>query len=250
MKIFITGVSSGIGKELVAQLTKSGHRVWGIARREELLRELQKSAGDSFSYSVADVVKREDMNRVLGDMQSKDFVPDAVIFNAGVLKNDSDPDFSDASFNEMMEVNCGSVAMWCVAMIPAFKSAGTEYLAISSMSAFRPSNMSAGYAASKAALSMLFRGLRLRYAKENIAFKLVYFGPIATDMVPAWKEKGVVKKLLVASPASTAAFIVKNTLTKSVQRDFYFPFASTLMFSVMRMIPDSWFIRLSAYAKK
>ena len=41
MKVFITGVSAGIGKMLAINLIKAGHEVWGIARRREALEELK-----------------------------------------------------------------------------------------------------------------------------------------------------------------------------------------------------------------
>lgn len=51
MKVFITGVSSGIGKALTTRLVKAGHEVWGVARRREALEELQTNlASDNHSY--------------------------------------------------------------------------------------------------------------------------------------------------------------------------------------------------------
>jgi len=41
-RVLITGVSSGIGRELTKQLVVEGDSVWGVARRKELLINLKK----------------------------------------------------------------------------------------------------------------------------------------------------------------------------------------------------------------
>ena len=42
MNICITGVSKGVGKELVKELVQKGHFVWGAARSEEGLKNLEQ----------------------------------------------------------------------------------------------------------------------------------------------------------------------------------------------------------------
>ena len=54
--VLITGVSSGIGKALTKLLLTKGFRVWGIARRKELLLELKKELhSDKFIFTAADI---------------------------------------------------------------------------------------------------------------------------------------------------------------------------------------------------
>lgn len=42
MNVFITGISSGIGRALTERLITEGHCVWGIARREDALAILRR----------------------------------------------------------------------------------------------------------------------------------------------------------------------------------------------------------------
>lgn len=75
MKIFITGVSSGIGKTLTTELIKIGHEVWGIARRQEELEDLKNNLNSANLYlSRCDIESLDDMKKVADEMKSKKFV--------------------------------------------------------------------------------------------------------------------------------------------------------------------------------
>ncbi len=53
--VLVTGVSSGIGRILTKKLIDQGFRVWGIARREDLLKSLKKELrSKNFFYLVVD----------------------------------------------------------------------------------------------------------------------------------------------------------------------------------------------------
>src|SRR3989338_3379426 len=175
LKILITGASSCIGRELVKQLVGGGHGVWGIARRGE---ELQKLAAEltsgNFFYSICDVSRAEEIKKTVMEMRNKNFLPDAVVLNAAVFKEDARPDFSEAVFEEVFKTNVFGATAFVEEFIPDFlKRRSGQFIAISSTSAFRPESSRVSYSSSKSALSMAFRGLALRYKSENIFFKII-----------------------------------------------------------------------------
>ena len=106
MKVFITGASDGIGRELAKQLVRQGHEVWGIARRAELLSALQKELGkENFHFSAGDVGNEKDAENSFLEMKRAGFLPDTAVLNAAVFLKDSEPDYRHDLFIQSYQVN-------------------------------------------------------------------------------------------------------------------------------------------------
>ena len=76
MKIFITGISSGIGKALAKRLVVAGHIVWGVARRKELLDQMQSELGaDKLLISTCNLANIDEMKAVAGSRDIKHGTP-------------------------------------------------------------------------------------------------------------------------------------------------------------------------------
>lgn len=254
LKVFITGVSSGIGRELVRQLIKDGHVVWGVARRQEELEKLATEIeSDSFFYSVCDVARVLDIEKVRVEMRSKNFLPDAVVLNAAAFIKDIIPQFNYRIFEDVFKANVFGALKWVDLFIADFLKRGSgQFIAISSTSAFRPNSSRVSYSATKSAVSMAFRGLALQYRRDNILFKVIYFGPIATSMsihVKRDKEGKIVSKsFFVANTEDAVRAIIKAMNSKKLE--YYFPFISTTLFRLILWIPDSFFAFLSKLLTK
>mgnify|MGYP001610667280 FL=1 len=243
MKVFITGVSSGVGEALARQLVKAGHLVWGIARRDELLKKMQSELGvDKFLFSKCDISNEDDINRTVEMMKMAGFLPEIVILNAAIFSRDTDPQYQYPLFKEAMAVNIFGSLTWVDKFIPDFLKRGSgSFIAISSISAHLHDAESISYPASKAAISMAFRGLRMRYRKNGIKFSTVHFGPIATKLVPSWSsENGLPRYPFVISSKKAAEKILKVINKKS--GDYWFPFFTTLFFRALS-IPGDIFLR-------
>lgn len=250
MRIFITGASDGIGKALAKQLTADGHLVWGVARRKELLERLQSEIGaDKFLFSVCDVGNEEESKSVLREMRQKDFLPEVAVLNAAAFLSDTDSYYNHSLLVKAFRVNVFGALFWVEAFLPDFLKRGSgKFIAISSVAAYRPNPKSISLSASKAALSMAFRGLRLRYQKDNIGFSNVYFGPIATNLVPAWSSAGGQPRyFFVLSPEKAAKKIIKVLNGKA--GDYWFPFFTTFIFRLVLLMPDRVFAAITQYLK-
>ena len=237
MQIFITGVSSGVGRELAKFLVASGHTVWGVARRKQLLEQLNLDLNsDKFFYSQCDLADPQAVESVITQMRENNFFPEAVILNAGVLKPDTDKNFDIEAAEQVLKINFDA-NLQLIAEFFKFREVPKQFIAVSSIFALRPDVTAVSYAASKAALSMAFRSLRLKYA-PRIAFKIIYFGPIQTAINPRtvqYKQNSV-----FSATAQRAARKISSVLD-SPKQDFYFPFWATLAVRATMFLPDGIF---------
>lgn len=158
MRVFVTGVSSGLGHGLAKLYLRQGATVYGCSRRapEDLIEE-------GLIYEAADFVHASPaagaVDRLLADAGDLDLV----ILNAGKLGKIRD--FSDtplADFRETMEINL-MANKWLLDLVYAGARAVGQVVAISSGASLSGHRGWNGYSVSKAALNMLIQ----LYANER-----------------------------------------------------------------------------------
>lgn len=243
MKIFVTGVSSGIGRELARQLVQDGHEVWGVARRQELLENLAKElAGKKFTHVVCDITKPEGVQAVIKQMAESNFLPEVAVLNAGIYLPDIERSYNHHQAKEVYRTNLDGALVWVEKFLPGLlqKQYG-QFIAISSLSAFHPDPESSSYSASKAALAMAFRSFRLRYDNSGIKFKTVHFGPVDTLVIPRFVHSK--KGRWVISAERAAKFIRK--VMRLEAGEYYYPATSWLL-RLASFLPDRFFHKLTS----
>jgi short-subunit dehydrogenase len=247
MKIFITGVSSGIGRALCKQLIDSGHTVWGVARRKDLLERLKEEIkSERFIFNVCDVSNEEEVNKTAAAMDEADFLPEVVVLNAGIERKDLKNGYQVKTSEEVFLVNFFGALKWVELFIEKFtERVGGKFIAISSIFAQRPDIDSVSYCSSKSALSMAFRSLNLRYCRKKIDFTNIYFGPVDTDISSGYRDKAECpkKSFFIISPETAAKFIVK--VMKRKRSSYYFPFFVTLPVRLTSFLSDPVFYKLT-----
>ena len=184
MNILITGVSSGIGWELVVSLVGKGHRVFGLARREKLLEKLQKQVGkEYFDYISVDIGSPLAWSKVISKMDRQNFVPEVIIFNAAIFEDDLHPNFNFALLEQHFQINFYSVMKGVEILLKKLDSA--HFIAISTIARLRGSSIEGvGYSSSKAALSIAFEAFYQRYKNSSFEFTTVSLGPVKGGMSP------------------------------------------------------------------
>ncbi|MBI2406156.1 MAG: SDR family oxidoreductase [Candidatus Harrisonbacteria bacterium] len=252
MKVFITGVSEGIGRELVKNLTRAGHDVWGIARRKELLTELQFEIGDKFLFSVCDVTDERAVTDTIRQMREKHFLPDVAVLSAVIFGNDLHPNYRHDVFQNAFAVNVFGALTWVDKLLPELITRGSgRFIAMSSTSAFRPNAESASLPASKSALALAFRSLHFRYHNAGINFKTIYLGPVATRTMQKWTaDSGKPNRFFVSTPEAAARFVEKVVYDTSAKTEYWFPFFITLLFRLTLFLPDRLFLFISKIVGK
>ena len=244
MKIFISGMSTGIGKALVKKFIREGNEVWGIARREKLLTEFARELDSKdFFWSGCDVTDKTGLYNLKKEMEEKNFFPDVVISCAAIFDSDIEPVYSRAIFDKTMEINfSGAINLVDLFLPEMVKRKNGHFIALSSISAFRPSIRRIAYSASKAALGISFRGFNLAYNKQGVVFSTLYLGPVATDM---WQEK---KSFLVTTADNIAGLISKVIKTRKAV--YYLPFIPTAIFRLTSIFSDELYSKLTGPIRK
>ena len=241
MKIFVSGCSLGIGYALTELLLSDGHEVWGICRNVNPLTKLKSTFPDTFYCSVCDTQSEIEVERVFQEFKRQSFVPHLSILNAGIYEVDIDPQISIENIRSTFNTNYFGSMYWVDRLLPLYIKQGTgQFIAISSLVSFQPDHLSASYPGSKAALSLAFRSLQLRYRNNHIKFKVIHFGPIDTLVLPRYASSK--KKLWVLSPQQAAKFVT-NCIDKNAE-SFHYPRLLRTIFWVISKLPDWFYFRI------
>ena len=184
---FISGASSGLGREMARRLTARGDTVVAAARRTEALADLGREvAGHAGSLLVRplDVTDTVSVDRVLREVDGALDGLDVVVVNAGrgggAPLGSGRPEQNEA----VLAVNLlGALAQIETAM-SLFRERGRGHLVlVSSMAASRglPGG-SAGYSAGKAALASLGSSLRTEFVGTPVTVTTLRPGYIRTPL--------------------------------------------------------------------
>ncbi|UNU72879.1 SDR family NAD(P)-dependent oxidoreductase [Moraxella nasovis] len=83
MNIFITGVTSGFGKQIAIDCIKNGHAVIGTGRRLDKLTALKNELGERFIPLAFDIGNLDELNTALAGLDK------AILHNIDVLVNNA-----------------------------------------------------------------------------------------------------------------------------------------------------------------
>ncbi len=118
--IVITGVSRGLGRALVEEFVRRGHRVAGCARTENTVAQMAKEFGAPHQFQAVDVSQPAMVDawakRVLDDVGP----PDLLLNNAAVINENASLWETDAEdFSRVVDVNVKGVFYVLRAFLPA-----------------------------------------------------------------------------------------------------------------------------------
>lgn len=237
----MTGTSSGLGRALARHLAAAGHDIWGIARSEQKLAQENRDVGSAaFHYSVCDTTRRDQIASVRERMRDEGFIPEALVLNAGIYPPGRQGSLGLDHAESIFQTNLLGALAWVDLFLPDLIERGRgQFVAISSLYALRPDPHNAAYSASKAALSMAFRSLRLRYAYTGIEFKIVYLGPVDTPIAGG----GPRRRPWIATADDAALFLAR--VLQRREDDYYYPLSGWLA-RLTAFLPDRTFDRLAA----
>jgi len=190
--VWITGASSGIGKELAIQLAKSGARLVLSARNEEALSSLKKELNGDHLVLPLDLNDsnnfKELTNKVVEKFHRIDY-----LFNSGGISQRSEVWETDIEVDrKIMEVNYfGNIAL-TKAVLPILQKQKSGHIIVTSSIAGKFGFfLRSAYCASKHALHGFYESLMLEEEKNGIFVTLVCPGKILTPIsVNALKADG------------------------------------------------------------
>lgn len=184
--VWITGASSGIGKELAIQLSNLGAILILTSSNEEKLIEVQKELSIKSSksyiipYDLFDIEGIDDLTQKVIVLEGR---IDCVIQSAGISQR-SIAEVTDFSvYKKLMGINYFAPVAISQAVLPHFKknNAG-NMVVISSIAGLIGFPLRSGYAASKHAIKGYLETLQTELYDSNIKISIVYPGRIDTNI--------------------------------------------------------------------
>lgn len=183
--VAITGGSSGIGAALAVLLAQRGHAVALIARRADALEAVSNRCAGRAHPIVADVTRREEVERAVETAVERFGGIDVWVNNAGQGITRMPSELTDDDIDSMMRVNVKSALYGMQAVIPHFRTRGAGHiLNVSSMLGRIPyATPRSSYCGAKHFLNALTAAFRdeLRHTDPGIAVSLVSPGVVYTS---------------------------------------------------------------------
>ena len=233
--VWITGASSGIGRELAIQLASQNVEIYASARRSDELQILSSINNNIHSINL-DVSKINDVRKKTKFFFEDGNFPDLVILNAGVSRlftldkiDEKHQDIIDSmDTNYFGVINCLSV------ILPRMIERKKGHIAImSSVAGYRGLPNSVAYSPTKAALINLVEIMRSELSPLGINISIINPGFVDTDATK-------VNKFRMPSMVSVefAARKIIRDLVK-LKYEVAFPFMFTFFIKFLRILPNT-----------
>jgi short-subunit dehydrogenase len=236
---WITGASTGLGRELALRLAREGVRVAVSARSAEKLADL--TAGNPSLLAVPlDVTDRAAVmdahRRLLDELGGIDLA----VLNAGVWHPMKATEYDAVRAVQSMDVNYFGIVNALEPLIPAMLSARQGQIAlVASVAGYRGLPMAAAYAPSKAAVISLAEVLWLELSRHGIVVSLVNPGFVETPMTAV--NNFPMPYILKADDAADRIYrgLVRGKF------EIAFPWQLAAMMKVLRVMPNALFFKLA-----
>ena len=183
----ITGGGTGIGLDIAKKYVEEGAYVYITGRRENKLQEAVSTIGKNIDYVVADVTKKEDMEKVAEKIKNEKGKLDILIANAGVGNYIAIEDVTLEEFNRVMYTNVLGTYYCAQVCLPLMKEGSTIILNTSVTASSGLPNFSL-YIAAKSAMKSFIHTWTNELRDRKIRVNALAPGIIPTDA--AGKELG------------------------------------------------------------
>ncbi len=207
----VTGASSGIGRETALALARNGaaiivnyhHNENGALETVGLIQAMRRNA----IAVKADVSQRVDVLRMIGETVDNFGGLDILVNNAGsLIKLVSIEDCTDEVWDAIMGVNLKGVFLCTQAVIPYLKEKRRGRIINISSGAVEFGGMSHSmpYAAAKAAVNTLTKGLAKELGQYNITVNAVSPGIIMTPIHDRFSRPEFLQQAITTTPMQRA----------------------------------------------
>ena len=239
LSIWVTGASSGIGREVAEQLAAEGHQIYASARNVESLASLVGSANGNVTAISCDVSDDCIMPDVLSSHGIKTL--DSIFLCAGTCEYIEMPELDIDMVRRVADTNYFGIVNSCIAALPLLrKSANKPHIVgVGSMSSYIGFPRAEAYGASKAAMSYFLDSLRCDLVGD-MDVTVVYPGFIKTPLTD--KNDFPMPFLMTAEKA--AEVILKKSSKRPLKISF--PLRLHLLLQAMKVMPGLWYNTLAA----
>jgi len=195
-KIFVTGASSGLGKEISIQCSKFGADVIITGRNENKLQETLDLLNTITTNKVipADLSNDQDLDFIIDNLPNLD----GLILNAGIVKTVPVAFVKKEHLQEVFDVNFNSSVYLIQKLLKKKKiNKGGSICFISSVASSYVNKGNSLYSASKGAVNSFTKALALELARKQIRVNAILPGFIETKILDKsnLEEESITKHL-------------------------------------------------------
>ncbi len=239
---WVTGASSGIGRDLSLALAGEGWTVAATARSADALEALSREAADltgSIHPFPADTTDRQAMAEAVEAMEGAHGPLALVVLNAGIYLPLEVPELDAETFRKSFDVNLMGTVHGLEPVIPRMIGRAKGHIAIvSSVTGYGGLPTSAAYGATKAALINLAEAMKIELDRHGVRVSVINPGFVET---PAQDDNEFPKPFMI--PSKKAADLIVKGLKRQAF-EITFPKIFTYQLKVLKWLPRDWYIAL------
>jgi 2-deoxy-D-gluconate 3-dehydrogenase len=187
----VTGANTGIGQAIAVALAKAGASIVGIGR--SALDETQAqvlATGAKFHAVHANLSTIEPVERIMNAAEEAGGRIDILVNNAGIIRRNDSIDFTEADWDDVMNVNLKTTFFLSQASARRMlkDGKGGKIINIASLLSFQGGIRVPSYTASKSGLAGLTRLLANEWAAKGINVNAIAPGYIETNNTEALRQ--------------------------------------------------------------
>lgn len=183
--VWITGASSGIGKELALQYANKGFIVALAARRldlmESIVQTITQKGGKAMAF-YCDVLNESSIKSCVDEIISNFGRLDISIANAGYGVSGGITQLSAADWERQLAGNVIGLALTAKHAIPHLQKTQGRLVLMGSVAAFVPNPFIGAYGASKAAVHNIGESLQLELKGTGVSCTTVHPGFVESEI--------------------------------------------------------------------
>jgi short-subunit dehydrogenase len=181
--IIVTGASSGIGKEAAITLAKAGYRIFGLARDQKKLADIQSQlALDQFVPIAFDITAHDTFEKVVSEIASSGQIF-GLVNSAGYVEPGAIEDLTMDNLRAQFETNFFGLVNLTKQVLPhMMEHSSGRIVNISSMAGLVSLPLIGAYCATKHALEAISDALRMELWGTGIEVISINPGVIETNI--------------------------------------------------------------------
>ncbi len=190
----VTGASTGLGEGIAQALAEAGANVVGVARSSCANAKAKvEKAGREFLEINADLVTQEPINMIVEKTIERFGRVDILINNAGIIRRNDALEFSEADWDDVMNVNLKSMFFLSQAVAKKFveQGEGGKIVNIASMLSYQGGIRVVSYTSSKSGVMGMTRLLANEWANYGINVNAIAPGYMDTNNTEALRNDPV-----------------------------------------------------------
>ena len=191
----VTGCSRGLGQGMAVGLAEAGANIFGVSTSSQAAETKEKveKAGAKFAYFSANLVSIKPVEKIFAEAVKAFGHVDIVINNAGIIKRNDAVDFTEAEWDDVINVNLKTTFFMCQAAARQFmkQKTGGKIINIASMLSYQGGIRVPSYTASKSGVKGITMLMANEWAKYNINVNAIAPGYMDTDNTEALRADPV-----------------------------------------------------------